>query len=87
MIGQPPGIGLAGKGAAEHGVGLAFPLRRVIGTGCCRLRRGIGWLNFLAPNRGLRGVPVGLGEGAACQRAQAVLAHQQATARENSPAE
>src|SRR5262245_833203 len=31
----------------------------VIGTGCCRSRRGMRATNFLAPNKGLGGVPVG----------------------------
>ena len=31
----------------------------VIGSGCCRLRRGILETNLRAPNKGLGGVPVG----------------------------
>ena len=78
MIGQPPRKGLVGIGrTAEFGVGSRCrAITRVTGTGDCRFRRFSGWSNFLAPNSGLRGVPVGtLGKGAARQGAESPFLH------------
>ena len=56
---------MAGRsfGSAENTATSLFGLPstglRISGTGVCSASRGIAWVNFCAPNSGLRGVPVG----------------------------